>query len=273
MLITTKPKIHTLDWPIPNVLAFTTTRQCITSKDTATSLISTQAYGDFNLGQHVGDDPIQVEYNRRTLQTTYLPSCQHIQWLNQVHQANVVEVNQYSEVPLVADAAITRVPYLALAVMTADCLPIILSDKHGREIAVIHGGWRPLAKDIIKCTVDKMHSKASDLYAWLGPCISPQAFEVGKEVREPFTATSNTTFSQKIRHSFSQAFRENPHKADHYFADLHLIAHVQLKELGVKNIERLPHCTYKQSEQYYSYRRSGTTGRMASVAMLTSRSA
>ena len=199
-----------------------------------------------------------------------MPKRSTVQWLDQVHGANVVEINAVSNEAIIADAVITRSKQTALAIMTADCLPILLSTKTGEVIAAIHGGWRPLAQNIIKNTIKKMAVSVDDIYAWLGPCISKEAFEIGTEVRALFLDQSqafDTAFSEAI--TCKEAGKEADKTADKtstkYYADLQHIAQLQLQQLGVNNIVSLAHCTHTMKKDYYSYRRDGVTGRMASI--------
>ena len=217
---------------------------------------SNTAYKDFNLGLHVGDCAEQVENNRKSLQNL-LPEKTAIQWLEQVHGNTVVEISKVSTQSLTADAMITREKNTALAIMTADCLPILLISSQGNVIAAIHGGWRPLAANIIAETIAKMGTKTDEIYAWLGPCIGKEAFEVGSEVKMAFIEQGSM---------FSNAF--NQQNNGKFLANLHQIATLQLNSLGVTKISTLPECTYFESEKYYSYRRNPITGRMASVITL-----
>ncbi|MCW8834375.1 MAG: peptidoglycan editing factor PgeF [Colwellia sp.] len=210
-------------------------------------------YQGFNLGLHVGDVPEQVVKNRQSLQEL-LPSDCKIQWLDQVHGNDVVTITEVNSQPLTADAAITQERNICLAVMTADCLPILLSSKQGDEVAVIHGGWRSLAANIIDETINTMDTTPSELCAWLGPCIGETAFEVGQEVREAFT-------NQNVL--FSKAFSKQT--SDKYLANLHCIAQIQLASLGVESISALSACTFSSPDKYYSYRKNNKTGRMASL--------
>jgi YfiH family protein len=217
---------------------------------------SSLPYQAFNLGLHVGDCPEQVNENRRYLQSL-LPVNAKIQWLNQVHGNNVVAISTHSAEPLTADAVITREKNICLAIMTADCLPILLVSKSGDEVAAIHGGWRPLSANIVQNTMAKMKTPAEDIVAWLGPCISKDAFEVGCEVKAIFVEQCD---------SFNSAFIEM--SEDKYLADLHKIAEIQLNALGVKQISGLPECTYSNTDKYYSYRKNAVTGRMATLICL-----
>lgn len=226
------------------------------------------SFNSFNLGLHVGDNAEQVISNRNKLkhfigqQLSISSSISdkkiaeevNIQWLEQVHGNVVITVTNVDAQPIIADASITRQKNIALAIMTADCLPILLSHKAGKEVATIHGGWRPLVANIIAKTIDSMQSKPVDIIAWLGPCIGKDAFEVGGEVKKKFTQLDQT---------FNHAFvKQNNGK---YLADLHKIARLQLESLGVTVIANLEECTYQETDKYYSYRKEQITGRMASV--------
>jgi YfiH family protein len=224
----------------------------------------TSTFGGFNLGLHVGDDAERVTHNRNVLnhfisqqlldQAEKLINEVDIQWLEQVHGNEVVTVINVNEQAIVADASITRQKNIALAIMTADCLPILLSHRMGTEIAAIHGGWRPLAGNIVAKTIAKMHSSPSDIVAWLGPCIGKDSFEVGEEVKQSFT---------QLDEEFNDAFVMQDNGK--YLADLQKIARRQLVSLGVNAIASLTKCTYQETETYYSYRKQQITGRMASV--------
>lgn len=248
------PIIHQVNWPVQNVVAFTTTKQ------TSHSVIENSTYAQFdffNIGDHVGDNPENIIINRQQL-LSFLPNKTKIQWLKQVHGSDVVTLNSHQQNSVVADAVITQKSHLALAIMTADCLPVFLSTITGDEIAAIHGGWKPLSKNIIENTVALMKAKPKDIVAWLGPCIGSQVFEVGQEVRECFMQQSSQFLS-----AFTQV--NSTSNQPKYLMNLHLIAKIQLKALGVNNTYCLEHCTYSLPDQYYSYRRDGQTGRMASV--------
>lgn len=266
--------IHLIKWPTSKVLAISTTR-CIPhslSKLISAKFLNSNInkkvlsdFDDFNLGAHVGDSAENVVRNRQAL-VNFFPSQTNIQWLEQVHGSHVAYIDKHSEKAIIADAVITRRKNLALAIMTADCLPILLADKSGREIAAIHAGWRPLAGKIIENTISKMQTPVSDIYAWLGPCIGPQAFEVGEEVKQSFI---------QISKSFSSAFLpvtntcSTHNQTTKYLADMVMIATLQLKQCGVENIAFSRDCTFTESDKYYSFRRDGRTGRMASIISLT----
>ncbi|GLX80051.1 laccase domain protein [Thalassotalea insulae] len=237
-----------IDLPVDNIQAFQTTRLS-PNKGKA----SVAPYDAFNLGLHVGDDPQQVLNNRSQL-LSYLPAKANIQWLEQVHGAYVEKISIVSDKPLVADAIITQTPKLALAIMTADCLPILLASKDGDEIAAIHGGWRPLAAGIIKHTLEMMQTDNKEIVAWLGPCIGKEAFEVGAEVKEAFISISET---------YVKAFTQVTD--DKWLADLPYISIQMLFDCGVETIINDHYCTFSNNHRYYSYRKAPQTGRMASL--------
>ena len=260
----TNSAIEFVQWPVNSqfessfldkkVLAIQTTR--ISPKLTSSEIDENKAYQNFNLGLHVGDCAKQVEYNRQLLQKSF-PSKTSIQWLEQVHGNSVVEISRVTKKVIVADAMVTREKNIALAIMTADCLPILLVSNKGDEIGAIHGGWRPLVTNIIAKTVNKMHINGEQIYAWLGPCIGKEVFEVGKEVQMAFVEQNGV---------FSQAFCKQ--KNGKYLANLHKIATIQLNLVGITKINVLPECTYSKSEKYYSYRKASVTGRMATIISL-----
>lgn len=237
-------------WPVKNILAFSTTKLHPHAEHVNT------AFGNFNLGLHVGDDKKHVESNRACL-AEFLPENTKIQWLEQIHSADVHFIDQHTQTPLVGDALITRQKGIALAVMTADCLPILMSDGSGSQIAAIHGGWRCLAAGIIEKTLAEFSAQPSDICVWLGPCIGANFFEVGEDVFSAFF---------QLEQSLTLAFKPLNH--DKYLCDLQRLAQLQLHLLGVRNLTSLSHCTYTQKEDYYSYRREQTTGRMASLICL-----
>lgn len=227
------------DWPAPQgIVAGTTIR---------TGGTSTGTYESLNLGAHVGDDPAAVRENRRRfLQMTGLE--QEPDWLTQVHgtRVHVVGEGKAGE----ADAVIGRGE--TIAVLTADCLPILLCAETGSELAAIHGGWRGLAAGIIDATLSKMQTPLDELLAWLGPAISQPAFEVGAEVREAFLE----------RDTEAGACFE-PNDRGRLQADLYGLARKQLRAAGVSAVYGGGWCTFADAERFFSYRRDGQCGRMA----------
>lgn len=272
-LLNATSALKSVDWqvlPFKPVVAFNTTRLPIPAdiNDSAIDVCQSaelKGYQGFNLGLHVGDSREQVLENRHQL-VSFLSrqssGCNKIQWLDQVHgnHVQIIDSDSYSELPYTADGAYTSQANIALAVMTADCLPILLTTTDGDEIAAVHGGWRSLESQILTNAIDCFKQAPANIMAWLGPCIGSQAFEVGIEVMQKFLS-----HGQK----FAVAFKPVEGKADKYLADLHQIATIQLQQLGVTTISQLAECTFNKQDTYYSYRREQTTGRMATVICLT----
>ena len=237
----------TAGWPAPARV-----RTLVTTRDGGVSLAP---YASLNLGQHVGDDPAAVAENRARLRAC-LPAEPF--WLNQVHGIGVQEAcADAPDVPPDADAGFTRQPGVVCAVMTADCLPVLLTDRSGSVVAAAHAGWRGLCNGIIEATIARMAVPASDILAWLGPAIGPDAFEVGPEVRAAFMAHDLAAAS---------AFAAIPDVK--YLADIYLLARQRLNACGVTEVHGGDACTVTERERYFSYRRDGRTGRMASLIWL-----
>ncbi len=237
----------TAGWPAPARV-----RTLVTTRDGGVSLAP---YASLNLGQHVGDDPAAVAENRARLRAC-LPAEPF--WLNQVHGIGVQEAcADAPDVPPDADAGFTRQPGVVCAVMTADCLPVLLTDRSGSVVAAAHAGWRGLCNGIIEATIARMAVPANDILAWLGPAIGPDAFEVGPEVRAAFMAHDPTAAS---------AFAAIPDGK--YLADIYLLARQRLNACGVTDVHGGDACTVTERERYFSYRRDGRTGRMASLIWL-----
>ena len=242
------------DWPAPqSVLAICTTRQ---------GGCSAAPYENFNLAHYVGDIDSSVAQNRSILATA-LPDDAAVSWLSQVHGSVVVQAGQGSRYPS-ADAQWSRSQGEACAILTADCLPVLLCSAAGDVIAAAHAGWRGLLAGVLESTVEAMNTGADELLVWLGPAIGPAAFEVGPEVRHSFLVATCPSAVPAV----AACFLPNPARPEHYFCDLYALAHLRLNALGVTNIFGGSFCTYSDSERFYSFRRDGETGRMASVIML-----
>lgn len=228
----------TPDWPAPaNVKALQTTRH---------GGVSTGVYASLNLGDHVKDDAQHVAANRQLL-SAYMPS--EPVWLNQVHGIRVIDAALSSCLES-ADASFTIRKQVVCVTMTADCLPVLLCDHAGTAVAAVHAGWRSLCDGVIEATVAAMPVPADQLMAWLGPAIGLEAFEVGSEVRAQFMAKDAQAES---------AFKA---KGDKWLGDLYTIARQRLRRLGVAQVYGGGHCTYSESDTFFSFRRDGDTGRM-----------
>lgn len=232
------------NWPAPpNVRALQTTRL---------GGVSCSPYDSLNFGNHVNDNHIHVAHNRQLL-SHYLPS--EPVWLNQVHGTQVVNAANSTRVPD-ADASFSTQKNVVCVTMTADCLPVLLCDTAGTVVAAVHAGWRSLCDGVIESTVSAMSANPQDIIAWFGPAIGPNSFEVGSEVRAQFIAKDAQAES---------AFIAN---GDKYLGDLYQIAKQRLNNLGVMRIDGGDMCTFTDKEHFFSFRRDGATGRMATLIWL-----
>ena len=236
------PPLFQVNWSAPKNICATTT--------TCVGGVSKPPYASNNLALHVGDDPENVMTNRHNLQKTLALPNQPI-WLEQTHSNHCITAEETSL--RIADAVITRDKNISLAIMTADCLPILLCNNTGTEIAAIHAGWRGLAEGIIENTLQKMQSPPESLLAWTGPAICPNCFEIGEEVKQ--------CFIQKYPYS-QPAFH---HKNNQLYGDLPKLAEMILYKEGVRAIDHADACTVERNKQFYSYRRGSQTGRMATL--------
>jgi len=243
----------TPDWPTPTrVKSFITYR---------TGGHSCGNFQSNNLAAHVEDDPALVAANRTTLSQFIQLTGQPL-WLTQVHGNRVVDLAEIrgtdSPASIKADGATSRESGVVCAVLTADCLPILLCDSIGSQVAAVHGGWRGLAQGIVAEAVAQF-TPGSSLMAYLGPAISQDAYEIGDEVVSAFSPLNEEP---------DRFARANPQRPGHYFLDLYEIAKIQLRQQGVAAIFGGDRCCYGETEKFYSYRRDGQTGRMASLIWL-----
>jgi YfiH family protein len=233
------------EWPVPaRVRALITTRVLGSSGG---------SYAGLNLGEHVGDDARAVTQNRAVLRR-FLPA--EPIWLKQVHGTRVVR----AEPPFrgaEADASFARAPGEVCAVLAADCLPVLLADAKGTVVGIAHAGWRGLAAGVIENLVQAMGVAPESLIAYLGPAIGAKAYEVGADVFDAFV-----TADPQARLAFAAG---RPGK---FLADLNLLARQRLDRLGCNNIHGGALCTYTDADRFYSFRRDGTTGRMASLVWI-----
>ncbi|MPY23271.1 peptidoglycan editing factor PgeF [Shewanella psychropiezotolerans] len=218
--------------------------------------LSKAPYESLNVGLHVGDALEDVLANRALIsERLLLPS--RPAWLDQAHSTKVVEADNQRLV--CADASYTRQRQQVCVVMTADCLPVLICDRQGKQVAAIHAGWRGLCDGIIETTLETFASQHADLIAYLGPAIGPEAFEVGEEVREMFM----------LLHPETSTFFNSTESDSKFLADLQGLAKYRLQLAGVSEVYLSHACTYKNEADYFSYRRDGITGRMASFIWLT----
>ena len=233
------------DWPAPaGVQAFTTLRHG--------AGVSRPPFDDFNLGMRAGDDPGAVAANRAELTARFaLPAAPR--WLHQVHGTTVVVEPGFEEAE--ADAAVTRTPGTVLAILTADCMPVVFAADDGREVAAAHAGWRGLAGGVLEATLGAMHAPPGRVHAWLGPAAGPDAYEVGAEVRDAFVA------HDPVAEAAFVATRPG-----HWRVDLYALARLRLAAAGVTHVHGGGLCTISDPYRFFSHRRDQRTGRMATLA-------
>ena len=214
---------------------------------------SSAPWDSFNLGDHVGDQPQCVAANRAVLRAL-LPAAPC--WLQQVHGTLAVDAENGPK-PVVADAGFTHRRGRVCAVMTADCLPVLFCDRAGSVVAAAHAGWRGLAGGVLESTLAAMAVAPGEVLAWLGPAIGPAAFEVGDEVRAAFVGGIPDAAAAFV-----------PVSVGKWLADLYALARLRLQRAGVPSIHGGEACTFSDPARYFSYRRDGVTGRMATLIWL-----
>ncbi|MGK0440503.1 MAG: YfiH family protein [Pseudohongiellaceae bacterium] len=239
-------KIIVPDWPVPaNIAAASTTR---------IGGVSVPPYASLNAAYHVGDDSKAVQLNRqRIVDALSLPS--EPAWLNQTHSTDIVQLDHQPSLVSPADGAITSLVDHVCVVQTADCLPVLICDQSGQQVAAVHAGWRGLADGIVTKAIELFKAPAAELLVWLGPAISAPHFEVGAEVRECFVNRNK---------QYSSAFSASSNTG-RYRADLYQLTRLELRGIGVERIYGGEWCTYQDPARFYSYRRDGQTGRMVSL--------
>ncbi len=228
---------------VPGVVAFTTLRHGVGA--------SQPPFDDFNLGSRCGDDAEVVRRNRAALVEHFgLPAPPR--WLRQVHgRAVAIEPDDEPE----ADAAVTRTSGVVLAILTADCLPVVLAARDGSEVAVAHAGWRGLAGGVLEATLAAMTTSPRDVIAWLGPAAGPDAYEIGPDVYDAFVP------GQPQAESAFVATRPG-----HWRVDLYALARQRLVAAGAGDVRGGGLCTISDTDRFFSHRRDQRTGRMATIA-------
>ncbi len=250
-LIPARLRWQTPDWPAPaSIGAMVTTRL---------DGYSAPPYDSLNLGTHVGDKASSVARNRRLLRNA-VPDLKRLQWLHQVHGTRAITVVAGNK-PLrrrQADAGCVMQPGDGIAVLTADCLPVLICSRDGRIAAAAHAGWRGLVQGVLENTVSATGCRGSELMAWLGPAIGPCCFEIGDEVKAAFMAAAAT----------ADGFVPVPGKPGKSLMDIYAVARQRLLAVGVSDVHGGGQCTVCDHRHFYSYRRDGVTGRMASLIYL-----
>lgn len=249
--MTEEPRFIAPDWPAPARV-----HACVSTRHGG---FGSGPWASFNLATHVGDDPCVVARNRERLRAALaLPA--EPQWLEQVHGCEVVEAAA-GGAPVVADACWSAAAGVVCAVLTADCLPVLLCDRAASVVAAVHCGWRGLAHGVLASAVRRLPVSAGDLLAWLGPAIGPRAFEVGAEVRAAFLDRHDDA-------TVRGAFVPPCDGAARYHADLYALARAELARLGVRRVYGGGWCTHASPELFWSYRRDTVCGRMASLVWI-----
>lgn len=247
------------DWPAPpRVRALTTTRHGLG--------VSQSPFDHLNLGLRNGDDVESAKENRRLLERALdLPSSPR--WLRQVHGLDVVRFDD-APVDMVvgdserqADAAVTSTPGVVLAILTADCLPVVVAARDGSEVAAAHAGWRGLAGGVLEATIASMQASPGDCIAWLGPAAGPQSYEIGEEVRDAFIAGDRAA-DRRVESAFVAT------RPGHWRVDLYALARQRLADAGVREVHGGTHCTIRESSSFFSHRRDQRSGRMATLAWI-----
>jgi polyphenol oxidase len=233
------------DWSAPpNVRAWVTERG------------SAARYGSLNLATHVGDEPRAVAANRRALRSALALPAEPL-WLEQVHGTRVLDLDR--EAVEAADGAVTGQAGVACAVLTADCLPVLLCNRSGSRVGVAHAGWRGLLHGVLPAAVAAFGSSADELTAWLGPAIGPAAYEVGAEVRDAFVARAASAEGRFERNAGGR-----------WQADLYGLARDALAAAGVRLVQGGGYCTFAETGRFFSHRRQAPCGRMATLVWLDS---
>lgn len=238
------------DWPAPRGV-----HAAVTTRDGPG--VSQSPFGRFNLGLRSGENEQTVHSNRSALrQSLALPA--EPRWLRQVHGTTVAELGPLpSKDEPEADAAVSHLPGTVLAILTADCLPVLFCTDDGRSIGAAHAGWRGLAAGVLEETIAQMQRPAASLLAWLGPCIGAPSYEVGDEVRKAF-----------LQHDAAAASAFTPTRPGHWLCDLAALAQRRLQAAGVGRIHGGGFDTHADT-RFYSYRREGArSGRFASLIWL-----
>lgn len=236
------------EWPVPEwVRAGYTSRQGGHSKG---------AYRSLNLARHVADDPSDVKSNREKLMELLDLPAEPL-WLNQIHGASLINAGDWLP-DCEADAMTSTGTNQICVVLTADCLPLLLCDPLEHRIAAVHVGWRGFARKIIEQSLNAFQGKRENIIAWIGPHIHAHNYEVGNNVRKECTqAVEGTEFAFKAS------------TKDKWLADLSALVRHVLKQEGVESIHESKRCVFDDAGSFYSYRRDGECGRMASMIWMS----
>ena len=228
--------------------------------------VSKSPFNALNLGLNAGDDSVDVLHNRSIVRS-HLPA--EPLWLKQIHGVTVstpASRKASAGKPFEADAAVTNIPNEVLAILTADCMPVLFASKSGGVIGAAHAGWRGLSAGVLENTLQEMLALSpginpKDIVVWMGPAIGPTAFEVGEDVLQAFATQGQTILSK--------AFTPIDGNSGKYLANLYLLARERLRSMGIEQIDGGDFCTFNDSERFFSYRRDKETGRFASFIWIS----
>lgn len=241
-------------WAKPGGILHRRVRAVSTTRDGG---VSAPPYDSLNFGDHVDDDLASVTENRALLQQ-WMRTAEPIRWLDQVHGTEVVDAADWVSGKQ-ADAIISRQPGVPVAVLTADCVPLLLAAEDASVVAAVHAGWRGLSAGVIQATVAAMDIAPAKILAWIGPAIGQSAFEVDDVVRDAFVAAD---------HAATNCF--SPNARERWQADIKMLSVLALRRVGVTRTTDVGRCTYQDADDFFSHRRAAPCGRMASVIWIDS---
>ena len=238
------------DWGLPKNV-----HSLITKRGGGASL---PPYDSFNLAAHVDDNPVTVNANREALEKHV---GRPISWLTQVHGTDLASFPAQIGGAICADGCWTEQKHVVCSVSTADCLPLLMCDRSGKQISAVHAGWRGLASGMVRRALALFNCPSDDVLVYIGPAISQAHFQVGKDVYDAFSGLWQNHGYGPV----DEYFAPDLSSEGKYFADLYALAEAELRALGVKQITRSLYCTWENNDQFYSYRKEGLTGRFASL--------
>ena len=246
-----------LEWPAPKAVG-----AAISLRNGG---VSEKPYRSNNIGLHVGDDPIRVDKNRNSLKS-YLNLKNTPIWLDQVHGTEIIYAPD-AKTKQRADGSFSDVTGIVCVVMTADCLPILICNKAGTEVAAVHAGWRGLCNGVVRNALEYFSGSNSDLLVYLGPAIGASVYEVGPEVLAQFRSMAQSdNHSKHITAAFTYSSADS--QSDRLNCNLYSLAIAELSACGVNQIYGGDYCTFSEPDRFYSYRRDGVTGRHAALIWL-----
>jgi len=229
--------------------------------------VSRAPYDELNLGYATKDDRASVVENETLVASAMGVPTEAIRWAYQVHgvdvhPAELLPVNaQLGATTITGDAIVSHTPGLVCGIKVADCMPVLFAARDGTAVGAAHAGWRGLSAGVLEKTVTAMRADPGEIVAWMGPCIGPNAFEVGEDVRDAF-------IKHDARAAAHFSARTTPGK---FLCDMYSIARLRLARLGIAQVTGGDYCTFNQPELFFSHRRNPLTGRMAAFVWINAR--